>query len=451
MPDSYLRNLLSTRGDIVPRPDALIERCGAAQRAGETLVAVLSRLGVFKPSAPRALELMKKGFLSPELGILLAPDAAERIATVLSEAADSAGPATTSAGPTDRVPVTSLTRNLPRTETVPELTADSPTSGMSPRPPSPPATGAPPVGTTLGRCLLTAVLGKGGHGVVYTALHQSLNIPVAVKVLVSAHGPDPNVRTKLRHEARALARLNHPNIIRVLDFDDGELPYVVMEYVEGPSLADLISQTGGVRVERARDIFTQACRGLEAAWAEGIVHRDIKPANILLTRAGVVKLADLGLALTTGPDAYPATSGSPVGTCAYMAPEQARTADTVDFTADIYSLGVTMYHSVTGQHPFPARNAREALLKHATEPLVPPHVLAPNLVDEATSAVVVRMMAKKPEDRYQSYAELIAALAAAGPVEPPASGPRTSADVQPPTTPSKQSRRRGWFRSKKDT
>jgi serine/threonine protein kinase len=297
------------------------------------------------------------------------------------------------------------------------------------------------------------VLGKGGHGVVYAALHQSLNIPVAVKVLVSEHGPDPSIRTKLRHEARALARLNHSNIIRVLDFDDGEPPYVVMEYVEGPSLADLITQTGGIRVDRARDIFVQVCRGLEAAWGEGIVHRDIKPGNILLTRNGTAKLADLGLALTDrDQNSPPAAGGSPVGTCAYMAPEQARMANAVDFKADIYALGVTFYHAVTGQHPFPAKNAREALLKHATMAAVPPHEVAPQLVDAATSAVIMRMMAKTPEERHHSYEELIYELTVCGQASPVGETPR-SATSTPPSSVGvpRQSGLFRWFRTQRET
>ena len=417
MQDTFLRELFSTRGELAQRADELIERCNAVQQPGETLAGTLSRLAIFHPTAPRTLDLMRKGFVARDVGLLFAPDGPSNLAALLDTpptepilTAPPTPPLPPPAPPrAERGPVTNRVSS-PRGETIREQKPGHETAGTHPHPAA--SSRMPVVGDVLGRCLITAVLGKGGHGVVYAALHQSLNIPVAVKVLLAANGPDPYVQAKLRHEARALARLNHPNIIRILDFDDGDPPYAVTEYVEGPSLADLITQTGGLRVERARDIIVQVCRGLAVAWAEGIVHRDIKPANILLTRSGEAKLADLGLALTSSePDINSGSPGTPIGTCAYMAPEQARTANEVDFTADIYSLGVTFYHAVTGQHPFPAKSPRDLLLKHATEQVVPPHVLTPHLIDETTSAVIVRMMAKNPADRYASYDELIAALA----------------------------------------
>jgi hypothetical protein len=153
------------------------------------------------------------------------------------------------------------------------------------------------IGSVLGKCLLTELVGQGASGVVYRALHKTLNIPVAVKVLqIEGGGVDPAVVLQFRAEARLLARLSHPNIVRVLDFeDDVRFPYLVLEYVEGLSLAELISQSGRVRTDRAVRVIVQICEGLSAARKLGVVHRDVKPANILLGKEGSAKLADLGL------------------------------------------------------------------------------------------------------------------------------------------------------------
>ena len=430
--------LLATPGIDPAQIDAVIRWAGVQVSDGESIVAPLIRNGLFVPSAMQILDLIHKGFLQPANAlVLLEPDAVARI-THLFPAAQSApqdflhepsprsSARPSSSGdennnrlskpltPTDHQ-ITLTRRNNPQgtqnalpSAPVPELQT---TAQVGPIADAVTAIGP---GFVLGKCLITGLLGKGGHGAVYSALHQSLNIPVAIKVILQdSHTPDANVRAQLQNEARTLARLSHNNVIRVLDYDDVPIPFVVMEYVEGPSLADLISQTGVLRTDRAIDITTQAAYGLAAAWELGIVHRDIKPGNILLTKSGVAKLADLGLALhrTTakGYEQTP-TNSIPVGTCAYMAPEQARSAQHVDFRADIYSLGATFYHAVTGRLPFAARNLRELLIKHATEPVIPPHVLMPGSIDEATSMVIVRMMAKDPEERFSSYAELIDAL-----------------------------------------
>jgi serine/threonine protein kinase len=220
----------------------------------------------------------------------------------------------------------------------------------------------------------------------------------------------------------------------VLDYDDSGVPFVVMELVEGPSLADLIAMSGRVDVARAAEIFTHAAEGLRAGVEFGIVHRDVKPGNILLARNGTAKVADLGLALaTTDQSRRKVDTAGVVGTCAYVAPEQARAAREVDFRADIYSLGATFYHAVTGRLPFEGRSAREMLMKHATEPVTPPHLVAPGLVDEAASAVIVRMLAKDPADRYPSYDALLDDLRGLGrrtpPVPSPASQPATPTAV----------------------
>jgi eukaryotic-like serine/threonine-protein kinase len=396
---------------------------------GDDLAGWLTRTGVFGATASRTVELMAKGFIrEPDAGMLFAPGGLEKLRASLQLVATKPVPkAAPASEPLPNPPPKPHARStmaeiqshnptprfasdaMPKQHGMPVRTASSSGSLSGVRLGS--ASHTIGVGSTLGKCLLTGVLGQGGHGVVYSALHQSLNIPVAIKVLLGeVEELHPEMVRQLRREAQLLARLNHPNVIRVLDFDLAPVPHVVLEFAEGPSLADLIAQTGGLWVPRAADIFMQVARGLAAAWELKVVHRDIKPANILMARNGVAKIADLGLALTPMSGSRLVENRQVVGTCAYMAPEQARTAHDVDFRADMYSLGATFYHCVTGQLPFQAKSAREFLLKHAAEQLVPPHVVAPDRVDEATSEIVCTMMAKNPDDRYQHYDDLISAL-----------------------------------------
>ena len=289
-----------------------------------------------------------------------------------------------------------------------------------------------PMGTVLGKCLLTERIGQGGAGVVFRALHQGLNIPVAVKVLHTDNlRGDAAAFEQLRTEARMMAWLNHPNIVRIWDFDDsGDFPFLVMEYVNGLTLRELIAQSGALRPERAVRIVRQVAQALEAALETeggGIIHRDIKPANILLAKDGQAKLADLGLAVMVGHRAGMSATGDVlVGTAAYMSPEQAMTDGAVDHRSDIYSLGATLYHAVTGQVPFKGRNLMETMLKHAKEPPVPPHQLVGE-IDAKLSETVLRMLAKDPADRHQSYGELL------GDLESAKSGSRVFASA-PPTS-----------------
>jgi serine/threonine protein kinase len=180
-----------------------------------------------------------------------------------------------------------------------------------------------------------------------------------------------------------------------------------MEHVEGLSLAELIEQSGRLLPDRAASVMVQVTDALAAAWKVGVVHRDVKPGNILLARDGTAKLADLGLALIVA-DERADDSGSseaPEGTVAYMSPEQARASSRVDFRADVYSLGATFYHAVTGRLPFSGRTRMEVLLKHAKEDPPPPHQLVPEL-SPSLSQVILRMLAKRPEDRHPTYADL---------------------------------------------
>jgi serine/threonine protein kinase len=291
------------------------------------------------------------------------------------------------------------------------------------RPGPPPAGGKPDgsgelqIGRVLGKLLLTERLGAGAMGVVFRAFHQSLGIPVAVKVLRAEDlESDPSLYEQLKSEARLLAQLNHPNVVRVWDFEDHPRhPYLVLDLIEGLSLGELIQQSGRLQLHRAAEIILESVEGLEAALAIGVIHRDVKPANILLTRTGTAKLADFGLAVVSNKGLFAQGEGKPLpgapaGTPAYMAPEQFFAPEAVDHRSDIYSLGATFYHAVTGRVPFEGRSVRDVLRKQAQLPLVPPHEIVPGL-PPAVSQVLQRMMAKGQGDRYQTYEELIAALA----------------------------------------
>ncbi|HLH29216.1 MAG TPA: serine/threonine-protein kinase, partial [Acidimicrobiales bacterium] len=257
--------------------------------------------------------------------------------------------------------------------------------------------------------MLLRLLGEGAYGRVFHAHHKTLNISVAVKILQSGMFHDPRVHEQLKHEAQLLARLNHPNVVRVWDFEDSpSCPYIVLEFIEGPSLAELIEQSGRLAPDRAVRLMRQTARGLNAAWKLGVIHRDLKPANILLTRTGEAKLSDLGLAvvLGTSPDAAkPRGAGTPL----YAAPEQCYAPEKVDHRSDLYSLGATFYHALTGEPPFSGPTLNEVMRQHAGETPVPPHQRVPG-IPVGLSAIVLRLLGKDPQYRYADYEDLLTAL-----------------------------------------
>lgn len=274
----------------------------------------------------------------------------------------------------------------------------------------------PLVGTRIGPYLLTNQTGSGSSSVVYRAVHMHLQRLVAVKVmqprLIKAY---PELRMHFWAEARLLAQLRHPNIVSVIDCaEHAGLPYLVMEYVEGFTLNELIEQSGRLVWDRAVRIALQIAQALTATERLGIVHRDVKPSNILITKDGTAKLADVGLAcaaihpgtvsLARSPDEV-----EPVGTAAYMSPEQARGDQQLDTRADIYSLGVTCYQMLAGQLPYYASSQRDILRMHLHDDPTPPHQLVPD-IPIMLSALVMQMMAKVPDHRVNSASELIEPL-----------------------------------------
>jgi len=261
----------------------------------------------------------------------------------------------------------------------------------------------------IGHYRIVSELGRGGMGVVYKAHEESLNRFVAIKVLGSHVAEDPSYVQRFVREAQSAARLNHPNIVQIYSIseDDGQ-HFFVMEYVSGTSLQQIIKTEGKIDITRAETIVLQAAAGLQAAHEQGIIHRDIKPANLMIDNRGLVKIADFGLALPMGATARLTATGMVMGSPGYLSPEQCKN-EGVDHRTDIYSLGVTLFEALTGRIPFEA-DSPLALIRQIVD-VEPPDVCQLNPeVSDATRAILSRMMAKDPADRYADCSQLIADL-----------------------------------------
>ncbi len=266
----------------------------------------------------------------------------------------------------------------------------------------------PAVGQVLGKCYLTAEVGVGSSAIVYRALHMTLKIDVAVKVLT----PDQN--QKSRHinlrEAQVLARLNHQNILRVLDCNDDEpYPHLVMEYVDGQPMSAMIQQAGRLSPATALGVILQSAEGLAYAAGEGVTHNDVKPGNLLVSRGQVVKVADLGVAAASFDSVAQDHGQAVVGTPAYISPELVLNGISRSGPAsDIYSLGCTFFHAITGRPPFLNPDPIQLMVQHTQE--LPPAAssLVPDL-DPEIDDLITSMLAKQPEDR-PTYDELLAQL-----------------------------------------
>jgi serine/threonine protein kinase len=274
-------------------------------------------------------------------------------------------------------------------------------------------------GQQLGHFRIERPLGAGGMGEVYLATDLALERPVAIKVLPAAVARDPARRERMVREARAQARIAHPNVghIYFIGEEAGGL-YFAMEYVAGETLAARIA-AGPLTVDDALSIIRSAALGLREAQRSGITHRDIKPSNLMIDGHGMVKVLDFGLAagasgapgapgtIALGPVAQTSLGGTPL----YMAPEQAR-GEPVDFRADVYALGATLFHLVAGHPPFEAETLDALLTKHASaeRPTVPRRAGQPRTAIAAIDTLCSRMMAPSPADRFASYDELIRAI-----------------------------------------
>jgi predicted Ser/Thr protein kinase len=273
-------------------------------------------------------------------------------------------------------------------------------------------------GTLLAqRYRIDGKIGEGGMGVVFKAHDALLNRTVAVKSLTPALlGPEGQAR--LLREAQAAAQLTHPNIIAVYDvIDDGDARLIVMEYVEGRTLTQLIPQ----QVPQALALLTQICRAMQYAHSRGIIHRDIKPENVVVTADGVAKVMDFGLARSEGRTRL-TQSGLIIGTVAYMAPEQIL-GGTVDARTDLYSLGCVAYELLTGRRPFEGDDAFTILSQHVNVAPVAPRWHNPS-IPPTLDAIVMRLLAKDPAERYPSAEDVIAALELTGEAETETGGAR---------------------------
>ncbi|HVL15156.1 MAG TPA: FtsK/SpoIIIE domain-containing protein [Gemmata sp.] len=315
---------------------------------------------------------------------------------------------------------------------------------------APTGAAAPPVGpgSAVAGFELLEELSRGGMGVVYKARQVALNRVVALKAIPPAKLSVPGARALFEREVRAAARLNHPNIVTVFHTDlDGPLPYLAMEYVPGTDLLRLVRECGPLPVADAIDYVRQAAEGLQHAHEQGLVHRDLKPSNLIVSpvsgaaggRRGRVKILDMGLARVVGPDGGevepgPTEPGAFLGTPDYAPPEQAEDPRKADARSDLYSLGATLYFLLTGEVPFPGPTLAEKRQRALLEPPPSPAAKRPE-VPAPLDELVRRLLARSPADRYQTAAEVAAALDRVARAPRPKPDPVAVTGTRPTETP----------------
>ena len=258
-------------------------------------------------------------------------------------------------------------------------------------------------GIVIGDFIIIKQLGAGGAGVVFLAHQISLDRPAALKIIkeASPDSSDDPVNDLIR-EARSAAKLNHPNIVQAYAVGENDgVFYFAMEYVEGETMKSVLKHDGALDPKKAAKIIQQIAEGLQFAWdKQKLTHRDIKPDNIMLTSSGQAKLADLGLSRRAGEHSEEDDSDEVMGTPQYISPEQL-TGATVDTRSDIYSLGATFYQFVTGRFPYEGPDVDEIAKQHVIGNLTPPKSVNHNVPD-AVNSIIMKMMARYPEQRYQS-------------------------------------------------
>ena len=275
-------------------------------------------------------------------------------------------------------------------------------------------------GLLVGNYLVLDKIGQGGMGHVYKAQHKRMKRVVALKVLPSAMTKTPEAVRRFQREVEAVARLEHANIVTAHDADEADGVYfLVMQYVKGSDLGELVRKKGTLSVAKALDYMIQAGRGLEYAHGKGVIHRDIKPSNLLLDRDGTVKILDMGLARLeqeVGPEDATAAaaltqSGQVMGTIDYMPPEQSMDSSKADQRADIYSLGCTLFYLLTGRPVYEGDSLASKILAHRESPIPSLRAFRPE-VPEQLDVVLEKMLAKRPEDRYGAMGAVLTDLEA---------------------------------------
>src|SRR5437762_5437919 len=263
------------------------------------------------------------------------------------------------------------------------------------------------VGRSLGQFRIVERIGAGGMATVFKAYQPNLDRYVAIKVLPAYHARDPIFVKRFVQEARAVAKLVHPNILQIHDFGEQDnITYIVMEYVDGGTLKERLKRA--LPVPEAVDFMIQAAEGLNCAHSHGIVHRDVKPANMLLRKDGYPLVSDCGIAKILEGTTNLTRVGTGIGTPQYMSPEQG-VGQAVDRRSDIYSLGIVLFHCLTGRVPFTADNPLSITVKHMNDPL-PVDKLRAEGVPGPIIQVVEKMTAKQPHERFQSCDVLVDAL-----------------------------------------
>ncbi len=267
---------------------------------------------------------------------------------------------------------------------------------------------------SLGSYTIIGELGRGGMGRVYKAVHKTLRQVRALKVLNKTESRNPKVLARFQREARIVAALDHPHIVKIFEFDqdvEKGYYYIVMEYVDGGSVARILKKQGRLPWQQATEIMLQVALGLAEMHTHRLVHRDIKPSNILIDKMGTAKLADLGLARHEGEgsDTQLTATGAVMGTIDYMAPEQILDARQVDIRSDLYALGCTLFHMLSGRVPFPEGSAYQKIQQQINDPLPEVGPLAQDVPFQLV-LILNRLTEKDPANRYQSPEELVADL-----------------------------------------
>lgn len=296
------------------------------------------------------------------------------------------------------------------------------------------------VGKRIGGYRVTGFIARGGMGEVYRGIQESLDRPVAIKILSPRLSAHTDFRERFEREARVAARLDHPNAVRILDFGHADATYyMVLELIEGENLRDTLQrlreQRRRLRIGRTVEIVEQVGSALTAAHALGFIHRDVKPGNVLLRTSGQPVLADFGVVKDLASSDL-TTPGMMLGVPKYKAPEEFNDADAVGPASDQYALAVMTYEMVTGRPPFDAPTVTEMMMKHVSEPVTPPGNVAGG-VPPGIDAVLIQALAKRPEDRYPTVSAFTTALRSAiqAPAEPPPQITPVAASSAPETAP----------------